>query len=263
MAAQRRPPVSCGLDPAQTAAFLNSIRGHRLYAAYHLIALRGLRRGEACGLRWCDIDLDAATAVISWQLQQYGGHVTLRPPKTAHSERIIALDRTTVAVPRAHIARQQLECAEAGDRYHDSGYVLTGLHGDPLAPDRLSRCFRQLADSAGLPPIRLHDLRHGAASLARKAGGGHESGPDAAAPFVAGDHGRHLHLRVRRGDRRCRGEDVSDRAAQSRRSWSVRDCQAPIGLPWADECPRIGGRIKVVPCQDQWGVRGSNPEPTD
>jgi len=53
------------MDPAQTAAFLNSIRGHRLYAAYHLIALR---RGEACGLRWCDIDLDAATAVIAWQL---------------------------------------------------------------------------------------------------------------------------------------------------------------------------------------------------
>jgi len=59
-----RPSVAVW-TPAQTAAFLNSIRGHRLYAGYHLIALRGLRRGEACGLRWCDIDLDTATAVIS------------------------------------------------------------------------------------------------------------------------------------------------------------------------------------------------------
>jgi len=96
-----RPPVAVW-TAAQTAAFLNSIRSHRMYAGYHLIALRGLRRGEACGLRWCDIDLDTATAVISWQLQQYDGHVTLCPPKTAHSERIIAVDRTTVAVLRAH-----------------------------------------------------------------------------------------------------------------------------------------------------------------
>jgi integrase len=41
---------------AQTAQFLHAIEDHRLYAAYHLIALRGLRRGEAAGLRWCDLD---------------------------------------------------------------------------------------------------------------------------------------------------------------------------------------------------------------
>ncbi len=45
-----RPPVAVW-TATQTAAFLNAIRGHRLYAACHLIALRGLRRGEACGLR--------------------------------------------------------------------------------------------------------------------------------------------------------------------------------------------------------------------
>jgi len=67
-----RPPVTVW-TPAQTARFLNAIRGHRLYAAYHLIALRGLRRGEAAGLRWCDLDLDAAAATISCQLQQYDG----------------------------------------------------------------------------------------------------------------------------------------------------------------------------------------------
>ena len=99
-----RPAVAVW-TPAQTAAFLNAIRDHRLYAAYHLIALRGLRRGEACGLRWCDVDLDTATAVIARQLQQYGGHVTLCPPKTARSERIIALDSTTVAALREHQVR--------------------------------------------------------------------------------------------------------------------------------------------------------------
>lgn len=110
-----RPAVAVW-TPAQTAAFLNSIRGRRLYAGYHLIALRGLRRGAACGLRWCDIDLDAGTAVIAWQLQQHGGHVTLCPPKTARSERVIALDRTTVAALRAHRAGQQAEQARPAGR---------------------------------------------------------------------------------------------------------------------------------------------------
>jgi hypothetical protein len=112
---------------------------HRLYAAYHLIALRGLRRGEAAGLRWRDIDLDGATAIITCQLQQYDGRLVLRPPKTARSERAVALDRTTVAVLRAHEAAQEAERATLGKNYHDSGYVFTCLNGDPMAPDRLSR----------------------------------------------------------------------------------------------------------------------------
>ena len=164
-----RPPVAVW-TPAQTAQFLNAIRGHRLYAAYHLIALRGLRRGEAAGLRWSDVDLDGATAIITCQLQQYDGRLVLCPPKTARSERAIALDRTTVAALCAHKAAQEADRAALGDGYHGSGYVFTCLNGDPMAPDRLSRTFRRLSDEAGLPPVRLHDLRHGAATLALAAG---------------------------------------------------------------------------------------------
>jgi integrase len=64
-----RPAVAVW-TAAQTAQFLHRIAEHRLYAAYHLIALRGLRRGEAAGLRWCDLDLEGETAVICQQLQQ-------------------------------------------------------------------------------------------------------------------------------------------------------------------------------------------------
>jgi integrase len=154
----------------QTAQFLRSIQDHRMYAAYHLIALRGLRRGEAAGLRWCDVDLDGKTAVISQQLQQYDGHLVVCPPKTPHSIRTIALDRTTAAALRAHRDRQRAEAAAFGPGYRASGYVFTGLNGHPMAPDRLSRTFQKLAADAGLPPVRLHDLRHGAATLALAAG---------------------------------------------------------------------------------------------
>src|ERR1700677_3684176 len=58
---------------AQTAQFLAQVRGHRLYALFHLVALRGPRRGEAAGLRWSDLDLDAGTLTVAGQLQQIGG----------------------------------------------------------------------------------------------------------------------------------------------------------------------------------------------
>ena len=164
-----RPPVAVW-TAGQTAQFLHAIRGHRLYAAYHLIALRGLRRGEACGLSWCDLDLDGGIATINQQLQQYDGHMVVGPPKTARSVRTIAVDRTTIAALRRHRQRQEQERREMGESYQDSGYVFTGLRGDPLAPDRLTRSFRQLTVEAGMPPIRLHDLRHGAATLALSAG---------------------------------------------------------------------------------------------
>jgi integrase len=164
-----RPAVAVW-TAAQTAQFLHAITEHRLYAAYHLIALRGLRRGEAAGLRWCDVDLDGKSAVICQQLQQYDGRLAICPPKTAHSTRVIALDHTTVAALRAHRDRQHAEAAAYGPGYRASGLVFTNLNGDPMVPDRLTRTFRQLAAGAGLPPVRLHDLRHGAATLALAAG---------------------------------------------------------------------------------------------
>ena len=152
----------------QTAQFLDWVRWHRLYAAYHLIALRGLRRGEAAGLRWCDVDLDGKTIVVSQQLQQYDGRLAVCPPKTAHSVRVIALDRTTVAALAEHRDRQRAEAAAYGPGYRASGYVFTCLNGDPMAPGRLTRIFKKLAALAELPRVRLHDFRHGAASLAQR-----------------------------------------------------------------------------------------------
>ena len=69
---------------SQTAQFLRQARGHRLYALFHLIALRGMRRGEAAGLRWSDLDLDldAGTLTVTGQLQQLGGRMVVGPPKS-------------------------------------------------------------------------------------------------------------------------------------------------------------------------------------
>jgi integrase len=135
-----------------------------------LIALRGLRRGEAAGLRWVDVDLDEQVVTITQQRITFGHTTTVGPPKTAAACRTIALDKTTVRVLRAHRQRQAREAAQAGDLWVDSGYVFTNLAGLPLSPDHLTRRFRYLVRQSGLPPVRLHDLRHGAATLAHAAG---------------------------------------------------------------------------------------------
>jgi len=152
----------------QLAAFLRFVADDELRAMWWLIALRGLRRGEAAGLRWCDVDLDAGTVTIEQQRLAYGRIIAVGPPKTAASRRTIALDAGTVRILRAHRRRQRGHQAASG--WHDDGYVFTTPTGQPLHPDFVTRRFRRLVILSGLPPVRLHDLRHGAASLALAAG---------------------------------------------------------------------------------------------
>src|SRR5260370_8302496 len=89
----------------QTAQFLRLVAGHRLYALFHVVALRGLRRGEAAGLRWVDLDLDAGTLTVTGQLQQLGGRLVAGAPKSDAGRRVIALGKTTIAALREHRLR--------------------------------------------------------------------------------------------------------------------------------------------------------------
>ena len=163
-------PVVGVWTAAQTAQFLRQARGHRLYALFHLVALRGLRRGEAAGLRWSDLDLDAGTLAVTGQLHQLGGRMVGGLPKSDAGRRVIALDKTTIAALREHLLRQQAERAAAGTRWAETGYVFAMKTGKPFGPDRMTRLFRTLVAASGLPPVTLHGLRHGAATLALAAG---------------------------------------------------------------------------------------------
>jgi len=165
-----RPSRVMVWTPAQTQVFLARAARHRLYAMWRLIASRGLRRGEGCGLRRTDTDLRAAITSIRWQITQLGWETAQGAPKSDAGERQVALDADTVADIRAHRQRQQKEKAEAGQDWTDSGFEFTNPDGTPLHPAAVTDAFEQLAYLAGLPPIRLHDLRHGAATLLLAAG---------------------------------------------------------------------------------------------
>lgn len=165
-----RPSPVMVWTPAQLGVFLDHAVNDRLYALYHLIAFRGLRRGEACGARRVDLDLDEGTLSVAKQLTNVGKAVMEGAPKTESSDAMVALDKVTVAVLRAHRKRQVEEQLSWGDGYQDSGRIFTREDGTVLTPDWVSEHFERLAFAAGLAPIRLHDLRHGAATLSLAAG---------------------------------------------------------------------------------------------
>lgn len=164
-----RPAVAVWTAP-QVARFLAAHRGHPLYAAYHLIAFRGLRRGEVAGLRWIDLDLDAGLMYVTYQVQPAGrGQArALIDPKTTSSRAWVALDAATAQVLREQRARQLRMLTAFGSE--DSGFVFQASDGTPFDPGYLTRTFQTLIRRCALPPIRLHDLRHTAASLALQAG---------------------------------------------------------------------------------------------
>ncbi|WP_413776339.1 site-specific integrase [Micromonospora sp. DR5-3] len=119
------------------------------------------------------MDLQARQLAVVRQRTTAGYDVHEGPPKSATSRRTIALDRHTVRILRRHAERQRQHRAVragAGKVCHDSGYVFTSPDGLPVHPGYLTQRLRLLVDRAGLPPIRLHDLRHGAATLAHTAG---------------------------------------------------------------------------------------------
>jgi integrase len=165
----KRPSPVMVWTPDQTGHFLATATNDPLYALYHLIALRGLRRGEAVGLRWENIDIGTATPIIAEQIVQLGWATERTTPK-AHSERIIALDRWSVEVLRLHRDRQAEELRVLGLTADEVGWAFTRSDGHVLHPNYVTVHFAQLIEAADLPPIRLHDLRHGAATLALASG---------------------------------------------------------------------------------------------
>jgi integrase len=168
-AGARRPKVAVW-TPVQTGAFLDTAADDRLYALYHLIAFRGLRRGEAVGLAWTEVDLTGATVTVSWQVVQLGWDTTEGAPKSDASGRVVALDSATVEVLCTHRDLQNYERARAGDAWVDTGRLFTRIDGTGLHPGYVTTHFARLVKRAGLPPVRLHDLRHGAATLALAGG---------------------------------------------------------------------------------------------
>lgn len=149
--------------PAHTGAFLDAIGGERLYALFAMAAYCGMRRGELLGLTWAETDLGQGVAYV----RETG---TGEDPKSDAGVRPVPMpDEVTVPL-RVWRKRQAADRLAWGPDWQDTGRAFTREDGSDVPPQWLSTRFATLAYRAGLPPVRFHDLRHGAASLCKAAG---------------------------------------------------------------------------------------------
>lgn len=152
-------------NAAELRRFLDHVRSDRLAAGWIVAATTGMRRGEVLGQRWEDVDLTAARLAVRQTLVMVDGRPRLSLPKTPRSRRTIDLDGRTVNALRRWRERQEEDRRSWDDAWCASGLVFTREDGSWVGPDGWSAAFDRHVLAAGLPRIRLHDLRHTHATL--------------------------------------------------------------------------------------------------
>lgn len=172
-------------EPDEIGAFLDHAASHRLGALFEVLAFTGLRRGEACALRWSDIDLTTGVITVRSNLVQVNGAVHEGKPKTRRGERRVDIGQRTIGAVVLHRLTQDADRSTLGEGWAGTtDRVFTAPDGRDLSPDYVSALFQRLIAQVRFPAdehlpddqrrrlrrIRLHDLRHGAASMALAAG---------------------------------------------------------------------------------------------
>ena len=150
--------------------FIEFVRGDWLEALWVLLITTGLRRGEALGLTWEDIDLCSQTLTVRRSLCHVGRELRFQDPKTESSKRTIAVGPATIASLKLH-RQNQTEGRLAAESWEDEmDLVFSGEGGRPIRPDYVTKRLKRLVKDAGLEWIRVHGLRHTMASLALQSG---------------------------------------------------------------------------------------------
>ncbi|WP_176929619.1 site-specific integrase [Lentzea albidocapillata] len=156
--------------PRQIGVYLDHTEKDRLGPMWALFVKRGLRRGEGCGLREVDFEKANKRLRIAEQLVQMGATTELSAPKTRSGERFVGLDLDSMKGLEAQKRRRAKEKLACGPAWVESGRIFTKPNGEMLYPEWVSERHVQLCAKAGLPPVRLHDLRHCAATVMAAAG---------------------------------------------------------------------------------------------
>ena len=164
-APKKRKNASWSAEEARR--FLESARrdGDPLYAAYVLVLVLGLRRGEVLGLTWPDVKLDAAEVHITWQLQRAGGQLHHRDTKTAASAAVLPLPDICATALKLRAERQADDRGRAGDGWQETGLVFTGRYGTAYEPRNFNRQFAKRCEVAGVRYIKPHGTRRTCGSL--------------------------------------------------------------------------------------------------
>jgi integrase len=147
--------------------FLESARADDdpYYAAYVLVLVLGLRKGEMLGLTWKDVDLDLGELTIDLQLQRVGHELLHRETKTPNSDAVLPLPEICMVALTRHRADQDAVRELAGEAWHSMGFIFTTRYGTPIEPRNFNRYWNRRCDAAGVRRITVRDARRTCASL--------------------------------------------------------------------------------------------------
>lgn len=161
----KRRPEGPAWSVEQASQFLASARddGDPFYAAYVLILVNALRKGEVLGLTWPSVDLDGGEMEISWHLQRIGTHLIHKQHVKAEESNAynnLPIPDICSAALKLRREEQAIAHARAGDRWQDSDLVFTTRWGTPIEPRNFNRSFDSRCAKAGVPRIPSRDTRH-------------------------------------------------------------------------------------------------------
>lgn len=148
--------------PEQLHAILDNLKGADSYLAILTCARLGLRRGEALGLYWQDVHFDANTIDIRRALivNSLTNTVEIGALKTETSRRTLPLPDDLRNALLAEKQRREIAARKSRGHVIDSPFVFITAEGKPFRPESIGQAFKRAAEKAGLPSMRLHDLRH-------------------------------------------------------------------------------------------------------
>ena len=159
------------LGPDDLAKLLGAIKESINYLFYHTLLLTGMRRSELIAVKWKDVDLDLACIYVAHSLHRLDdGTIIIKEPKTPRSRRPVDLPPSLVVALRQHRTDQEVQRLMFGRSLNEDDFVFCHLDGSPLNPNTVTHAFSKIAARAGLPHLRLHDLRHIHATMLLKAG---------------------------------------------------------------------------------------------
>jgi integrase len=155
-------------DRQQAREFLDAAQKHWLCALWLLLVTTGLRRGEALGLTWSDIDLDTGTMRVRRTLQKINGDFVFGEPKSRRSRRVVRLPVVCIRALQRHreIAAARADIGQGHPLPHQlPDLIFTTRTGRPIDPRSINKAFERLLKRTAISPSRVHDLRHTCASL--------------------------------------------------------------------------------------------------
>lgn len=139
------------------------------YFLFRTMLYTGLRRSEALGLTWGNIDLELCTMRITQAQHRINGKYIIQPPKSRSGRRIINLSVSLAIALRDYRGQVEAQRLMLGKPLQDSDFIFAHPDGSPLDPATVTHTFIKTVRRAGLK-VRLHDLRHSFASLMMAAG---------------------------------------------------------------------------------------------